>query len=316
MCLYTKYILNRKYMYTKKNQGNVPECKDERLRYVPTKCGKCIECRKEKARSWRIRLAEELKKNPNALFITLTFNEKNYQKLAWELFKKSKKNLNYTEQNEMCKTAVRRWLERIRKKTGKSIKHWMVTEKGEDYGRIHLHGIVWCSKERINQWGYGYTYIGDYVNQTTIAYVTKYMLKICEKWPDFRGKVMCSAGIGSSYDTSYNAKRNRYRGEDTKETYKMEDGAELPLPKYYHDKLYTEEERENLWIIKQERGYRYIAGEKVSTDNLEEWDNLTRYYQRRAEQLYGDNPEDWEREKVKARLERMRLARLKSRKLR
>ena len=96
----------------------------------------------------------------------------------------------------------------------------------------------------------------------------------------------------------------------------MENGAELPLPKYYHDKLYTEDERENLWIVKQERGYRYIAGVKVSTDNLEEWDNLTRYYQKRAEQLYGDNPEDWEREKVKARLERMRQARLKARKLR
>ena len=48
-------------MYTKKNQGNVPKCKDERLRYVPAKCGKCIECRREKARNWRIRLAEELK---------------------------------------------------------------------------------------------------------------------------------------------------------------------------------------------------------------------------------------------------------------
>ena len=194
-----------------------------------------------------------MKNNPNALFITLTFNEENYQKLAWELFKKSKENLNYTEQNEMCKTAVRRWLERIRKKTGKSIKHWMVTEKGEDYGRIHLHGIVWCPRKRIDQWGYGYTYIGNYVNQTTVAYITKYMLKVCEEWPDFRGKVMCSAGIGSSYEMSYNAKRNRYKGKDTKETYKMEDGVELPLPKYYHDKLYTEDERESLWIIKQEK---------------------------------------------------------------
>ena len=120
-------------MYTKKNQGNVPECKDERLRYVPVKCGKCIECRKEKARDWRIRLAEELKNDSNALFITLTFNEKNYQELSLELFKKGKENLNYTEQNEMCKVAVRRWLERIRKKTGRSIKHWLVTVKGEDY---------------------------------------------------------------------------------------------------------------------------------------------------------------------------------------
>ena len=301
-------------MYTKKNQGNVPECRDERLRYVPTKCGKCIECRKENARNWRIRLAEELKNNPNALFITLTFSEENYQKLSWELFKKSKENLNYTEQNEMCKTAVRRWLERIRKKTGKSVRHWMVTEKGEDYGRIHLHGIVWCPKERVNQWGYGFTYIGDYVNQTTIAYVTKYMLKICEKYPDFRGKVMCSAGIGRGYETSINARRNRYQGERTIETYKTENGAELPMPKYYHDKVYSEEEREKLWIIKQERGYRYVGGEKCSTEDLEEWDNLTRFYQRRGVEVFGDKPDEWEKDKQRKRLERMRIARHRMRK--
>ena len=29
----------------------------------------------------------------------------------------------------------------------------MVTEKGEDYGRIHLHGIVWCPKERVDMIG-------------------------------------------------------------------------------------------------------------------------------------------------------------------
>ena len=35
-------------------------------------------------------------------------------------------------------------LERIRKKTGKSIKHWFITELGhEKTERLHLHGIVW-----------------------------------------------------------------------------------------------------------------------------------------------------------------------------
>ena len=70
---------------------------------------------------------------------------------------------------------------------------------------------------------------------------------------------MCSAGIGSSYEISYNAKRNRYKGKDTKETYKMENGVELPLPKYYHDKLYTEDERENLWIVKQKTPHQYSS---------------------------------------------------------
>ena len=43
-------------------------------------------------------------------------------------------------------------------------------------------------------------------------------------------QVMCSAGIGCHYETSYNAKRNAYRDKETKETYKLENGSELPLP--------------------------------------------------------------------------------------
>lgn len=255
---------------------------------------------------------EELKKNRNALFVTLTFSTEEMNKLAYELFRKTE--LNYEEENELAKTAVRRFLERIRKLTKKSRKHWLITEKGEDYDRIHLHGIIWCEKPLIKLWKYGFTYIGEYVNDKTINYITKYMLKEDEKHRGFQGKVMASAGIGSGYENSRNAKRNAYKGEYTNEMYKLNNGIELPLPKYYHDKLYTEEEREKLWIIKQERGYRYIAGEKVSTENLEEWENLTKYYQDRAKRLYNENPEEWEMEKQKRKLERMRIARARMRK--
>ena len=35
-------------------------------------------------------------------------------------------------------------LERVRKLTGKSVKHWFITELGhEKTERLHLHGIVW-----------------------------------------------------------------------------------------------------------------------------------------------------------------------------
>ena len=35
-------------------------------------------------------------------------------------------------------------LERVRKQTGKSIKHWFITELGHvKTERLHLHGIVW-----------------------------------------------------------------------------------------------------------------------------------------------------------------------------
>ena len=60
MCLYPKLIKNPKYQINKKNKGKIPEMIDDRAAYVPIGCGKCIECRKQKADNWKIRLYEEV----------------------------------------------------------------------------------------------------------------------------------------------------------------------------------------------------------------------------------------------------------------
>ena len=100
------------------------------------------------------------------------------------------------------------------KLTGKSVKHWFITELGhEKTERLHLHGIVWGlgNGEKItNNWKYGITFTGYFVNEKPINYITKYMLKIDEKHPKFRGKVLCSAGIGSGYLKREDAKRHVY----------------------------------------------------------------------------------------------------------
>ena len=82
MCLYTKYITNKKYQPNKKNNFRAPVCKDRRLLLVPAKCGRCIECRKARKREWVIRLNEEIKNNPekatfwqNIVTGKLTINE-------------------------------------------------------------------------------------------------------------------------------------------------------------------------------------------------------------------------------------------------
>ena len=75
MCLYPKLIKNKRYCSTKKNGGIIPECPDERLKYVTAACGKCYECRKQKARAWQVRMSEETRQNPNALFVTLTIQQ-------------------------------------------------------------------------------------------------------------------------------------------------------------------------------------------------------------------------------------------------
>lgn len=302
MCLYTKYILNPKYRPNKKNNYKPPKCEDERLRYVPVSCGRCIECRKKKKREWLVRLSEEIKGDNKCMFVTLTFSNKEFNELSRKVFNRTTQNDE--EENQICIKAVRMWLERIRAKTGKSVKHWLITEKGEDFGRIHLHGIVWADTWVLNEWNYGYVSRGTYVNEQTINYITKYVTKVNEKFRNFIGKVLTSKGIGKAYI-------DKNKGSGKADEYRTRKGFIMNQPDYYRRNIYTDEERERIWIENQERGYRYICGEKVSTENLEEWENLTKYYQERAKRLYNENETDWEADKAKKRLERMRIARMK-----
>ena len=129
MCLYPKLIKNKRYYSTKKNKGIIPECLDERLRYVTAACGKCYECRKQKARAWQVRMTEEIRQNPNALFVTLTITD--------EWFLKIKKKYNLKNEEECIKKMIRLWLERVRKQTKKSLKHWFTRDivTGKQIGR-------------------------------------------------------------------------------------------------------------------------------------------------------------------------------------
>ena len=70
-------------MPTKKNKGVVPPCPDERLRYVTAACGKCYECKKQKGRAWQVRLSEEIRNDPNAIFVTLTISDE-----SWDILKR------------------------------------------------------------------------------------------------------------------------------------------------------------------------------------------------------------------------------------
>ena len=84
MCLYPQLIKNPKYKSSKKRGYYVPKNYDKRTEYVPVACGKCFECRKKRAREWRIRLAEEIRHN-KSYFITLTIDDENLEMLKNEL---------------------------------------------------------------------------------------------------------------------------------------------------------------------------------------------------------------------------------------
>ena len=168
-------------------------------------------------------MEEELRHNPNAIFITLTLEDKWYKDIE--------KKYNIKGDNNVATQAMRLWLERVRKITKKSIKHWCITELGGNATeRIHIHGILWgvgLDSLVRETWKYGFIFIGQYVTEKTISYITKYMYKKDEKHPTFTGKVLCSAGIGNQYITRADAKNNKYKGEDTKETYRCKNGAKM-----------------------------------------------------------------------------------------
>jgi hypothetical protein len=106
-------------------------------------------------------------------------------------------------------------------------------------------------------------FVGDYVNEKTINYIVKYVNKTDQKHPNYNSKVLTSAGIGSKYIERYDSKLNKYKGIDTDETYKTRQGIKLNMPIYYRNKIYTEEEREQLWLQKLDKEERWVCGEKV-----------------------------------------------------
>ena len=297
MCLYGKLIKNPKYRANKKNGGIAPVLHDPDFEYIEAGCGKCIECCKQRANGWKVRLAEEIKWNKNECqFVTLTFNEEYLQELTERIKRDEQQGKvkleKKIEENEIARRAVRLFLERIRKATKKSVRHWLVTELGETNGRIHLHGLMWCERELIEKyWKYGHVFIGTHATEQTINYIIKYITKTDNKHKGFTPKIMTSAGIGKDYIKNGLGKQNEFKGEDTRDYYRDRKGYKTALPYYYRNKIYSEEEKEALWKAKIEKGDRYVCGEKVTDDTIV---NIKKYYQEKNKRMgFGDDSEEW-----------------------
>lgn len=299
MCLYSQIILNRKYTKNKKNGGVIPTIPDRRVEYVPTKCGRCIECRKQLARDWKIRLTEDIKTHKTAKMITLTFSNQSIAEICDKFIRKTIKengqkeirnirigNMHgYLKDNTIAIKATRLFLERYRDKHKKSLRHWLITELGHrGTENIHLHGLVWLPtldkwEEQLHDitklWKYGWTYIGqrkneilrNYVSEQTVNYMVKYVHKTDQLHKEYKPKILCSDEIGANYMNTLAAKKN---SDEQTEYYKTSQGYKLALPTYYRKKIFTETELERLWIKKLDTETRYVMGAKISIANGEE----------------------------------------------
>ena len=234
--------------------------------------------------------------------MTMTFNDEEYNKLRKEIESIHKAD-EYEIDNQIATLAVRRFLERHRKKYGKSIKHWFVTELGsKNTERIHIHGLLWTnlSKDELKiVWKYGFLDTGEYVNERSVAYICKYVSKKDEKHKEYNSIILCSKGIGKGYLDRTDWKNNKYNGNKTIETYTNRQGYKTALPIYYRNKVYTEEEREQLWLNKLDQETRYILGQKidVSKNEIDYYKSLEEARRINSTLGYGNDSINWERRK-------------------
>lgn len=315
MCLYPKLIRNKKYSPTKKNGYNPPLLKDLRVGFVPIACGRCIECMKQKAREWQVRICEEEKKWKNKYCYTFTFSCEELEKLC--------KETGLKESNAVATKAMRRFLERWRKTHKKSLQHWFVTELGhENTERIHMHGIIFSnediSKEKIlSYWKYGNIKLGEWYGLRTINYLIKYVHKIDTDHKNYIPVVLCSKGIGDNYLQRYLVQQiHKFNGKDTIEYYRLPNGCKVNLPIYYRNKLWTEEQREKLWIHRIEKAERWVYGNKICNINtesgIEQYLKTLKVAQETNKKLgFGDNTHEWKKKDYNVTLRMLNKLKIK-----
>lgn len=199
-------------------------------------CGVCVACRKSMARDWRCRLLFELKdciaKGQSCYFVTLTINDENYE---------------FVRKNP--EVPIRRYFELYRKRVGRSVKHFFVTELGKESGRLHYHGILFGSLLAVSDlsrlWRYGFSYYG-YCSVRTASYITKYILKpqMLADW--YIPRKFVSPGLGRAFVDSKLSEGYRVEPRGVPRFVCKIGGVVYPLPRYFKQKLYSKEYLESL----------------------------------------------------------------------
>ena len=86
----------------------------------------------------------------------------------------------------------------------------------------------------------------------------------------------------ASYINKNTLDRHRYQDKFTEETYRTESGIKVALPTYYRQKIWTDQEREALRIIKEEKQTKYYNKTPIKVETIEqyrEYVTAVRYWQ-------------------------------------
>lgn len=248
----------------KKDNGDVVFRKIGGTR-IDIPCGRCIECKLEKARQWAGRCANEATMHKHNSFVTLTYSDDNLPKGG-----------------NLVKKHLQDFYKRLRYYTETNIKYYSCGEYGDRTNRPHYHAIIfgyqpedmayhtnnsqnerlYVSKTLDRIWGHGQTIIGAVTHQSAgyvARYTTKKITGPLAKYhylrydengdpyllePEF-GLMSTRPAIGESWYNKYHAQLHR---EDTW----VVNGQPSRLPRYY-DKLHKRRDSHSYELTKGER---------------------------------------------------------------
>lgn len=222
--------------------------------YNDVPCGKCYNCLQRKRAEWSLRLQNELQYSSSAFFITLTYSDE------YRLDKLNDYNNHETEEyvKDVCsvhKTHLQNWIKRFRKLNPNGVRYYAVGEYGTKSKRPHYHVLLFnCKPELLEanlqkSWTFGGTHVGN-ITDASIHYVTGYVINKYiapnDLNPEF-ALMSRNPGIGSK-------KLEKIAEQMTNniQPYIVSKGGyKFPIPRFYRDKIFSDEAIEKIKTIAQ-----------------------------------------------------------------
>lgn len=239
-------------------------------RKLQLSCGQCIGCRLERSRQWAVRCMHEAAMYTENAFLTLTYNEENLP---------ARNQLNYSD--------FQKFMKRLRKHAGVSVRFYMGAEYGSQNDRPHYHACIfgynfsdriyfsrsptgsklYRSAQLERLWPHGYSSIGELTFESA-AYIARYCVQkvtgplaelhyrredekgVYQKIPEFN-KMSLKPGIGATWLDKN--ERDVYNHD-----FIVVNGVKATAPKYY-DKLLKRKDPEKLDQFKAEREVKALT---------------------------------------------------------
>lgn len=255
------------------------------LEAVPVGCGKCPSCKKRRVDGWVFRLLQEEKISQTSHFITLTYDTR---------FVPITKNGFMT----LRKEDFQNYMKRLRKLCPDAkLKYYAVGEYGSQTKRPHYHAIIFNVPDTqlfVDAWFLNGQQIGSVhvgaVSGDSIAYCMKYIDKPHTRMMhgrDDREKEfpLMSKKLGANYLTD---EMVAYHQSDLTRLYATKEGGHrVALPRYYRNKIYSEDQqKQQLRLIQSavleqddqlRRDYEAVYGSNNEQISFETWKDMKRH---------------------------------------